>query len=117
MMKGYRQVLWVGVLVLTFLAMPGVCAQAADAAKPSPELIAKGRALFNDKTGLGAKFACILCHKQGKEIQKAKLAKAGDNLPAVINKYLVEKSKGTPLKPDSENMKALMAYIRYEHAK
>lgn len=84
---------------------------------PTPELLTQGRELFNKKEGLGAKFACILCHQKDKAIQKSKLEKIGDNLPVIINKYLTEKSKGPALAAESEKMKALMAYIRYEHAK
>ena len=83
----------------------------------TPELIAQGKELFNHKEGLKVKFACILCHKQDKAIKKSDLQKAGDKLPAVINKYLTEKAKGPALAPDSDEMKALMAYIRYEHSK
>ena len=83
----------------------------------TPELIAKGRELFNAKEGLKIKYACILCHKQDKAIKKSDLQKAGDKLPAVINKYITEKAKGPALAADSEEMKALMAYIRYEHSK
>lgn len=89
----------------------------ADAAAPSPELIAKGRDLFNKKEGLGVKFACILCHAKDKAIKQSDIAKAGDKLPAVINKYVTQKSKGPALDPASENMQALMAYIKHEHAK
>ncbi len=87
------------------------------AAKPSPELMAKGRALFNSKEGLKIKFACILCHKQDKAVKLSKIEKLGDKFPTVINKYIVGKSKGKALAADSEEMKALMAYIQFEHAK
>ena len=83
----------------------------------TPELIAHGKELFNQKEGLKVKFACILCHKQDKAIKKSDLQKAGDKLPAVINKYITTKAKGPVLAPDSEEMKALIAYIRYEHSK
>ena len=83
----------------------------------TPELIAKGRELFNKKEGLGVKYACILCHQQDKAIKKSSLAKIGGSLPAIINKHITEKSKGKPLPADSEEMKALAAYIRYEHSK
>jgi cytochrome c553 len=92
-------------------------AMAHAAETPSPELIAQGRDLFNKKEGLGAKFACILCHKADKAIKHSDVEKAGDGLPAVINKYLTQKSKGPALAADSEKMKALMAYIRHEHAR
>lgn len=82
----------------------------------SPELIAEGRELFNTTKSLGNKFACILCHRKDKAIRRAEVAKLGDRLPDVINKYLVEKSKGKPLAKDSQEMKALTAYIVNEHS-
>ena len=85
--------------------------------KPSSELIAQGRELFNHKEGLKIKFACILCHQQEKAIKKSTLQKIGDKLPAIINKHITEKSKGNALPADSREMKALMAYIRYEHSR
>ncbi len=84
---------------------------------PSPELIAKGRDLFNKKEGLAVKFACILCHKKDKAVKKSEIEKAGDKLPAVINKYITTKAKGKALAPDCPEMQALIAYITYEHAK
>ena len=106
---------------LIFLAallagLSGASAQ-APADKAPAELIAKGRDLFNNKEGLQVKYACILCHKQNKAVKAAAVQKAGDKLPAVINKYIVKKSKGKPLAENSEEMKALMAYIRHEHMK
>lgn len=83
----------------------------------SPELITQGRDLFNKKEGLKVKFACILCHKGKKAIKASHVAKAGDKLPSVINKYLTKKSKGKALAEDSPEMQALIAYIRNEHAK
>ena len=83
----------------------------------TPELMAQGKELFNQKEGLKVKFACILCHKQDKAVKKSELQKIGDGLPAVINKYITEKAKGPVLAAESEEMKALMAYIRYEHSK
>ena len=85
--------------------------------KPSPELIAKGKELFTVKTGLGTKLACILCHQGDKAIPRAKVEQLGDALPDEINKYIVEKAKGTALPKDSEQMKALAAYILHEHSK
>ena len=85
--------------------------------KPSPELIAQGRELFNHKEGLKVKFACILCHQQEKAIKKSSLEKIGGKLPVIINKHITEKSKGNAIPADSQEMKALMAYIRYEHSK
>lgn len=92
-------------------------AENAPAGKPSPELIAQGRELFNKKDGLKVKFACILCHQKEKVIKKSSLEKIGDKLPVIINKHLTEKSKGPAIAADSNEMKALMAYIRYEHSK
>ena len=83
----------------------------------TPELIAQGKQLFNHKEGLKVKFACILCHQKEKAIKKSSIEKLGDKLPVVINKHLTEKSKGNALPADSQEMKALMAYIRYEHSR
>ena len=95
------------------------CAAAANGSeeKPSPELIARGEELFMKKEGLGVKYACIMCHKQEKAIQRSKVELAGEKLPDVINKYLLEKAKGTkPLPKDSDDMKALAAFIKYKHS-
>ena len=75
-------------------------------------LVAKGKELFHSKEGLNTKIACILCHQGAKAIDPAKAIAAGDGLPDTINKYLVEKAKGTALPKDSEEMKALAAYLR-----
>ena len=92
-------------------------AESIPAGKPSPELIAEGRELFNSNKGLGVKYACILCHKQDKAIKKSSLEKLGDKLPVIINKHITEKAKGPAIPADGEQMQALMAYIRYEHSK
>ena len=84
--------------------------------KPSPELMALGKELFLAKDRLKVKYACILCHQQEKAIKKSEALKWGDKLPEVINKYLVEKAKGKALAEDSEEMRALVAYILYEHS-
>lgn len=107
-------------MVLSFLMTLNVFLHAANETVPpdvTPELIAKGRELFNTKQGLKVKFECILCHKQEKAVKKSDLQKAGDKLPAVMNKYITKKAKGPPLGLESEEMKALIAYIRYEHSK
>ena len=106
------QSFFVSVFILGFSVF---CRAAED--KPSPELIAKGKALFTNKEGLGTKIACILCHQGDKAIPRAKVQQLGDALPDEINKYLVEKAKGTALPKDSEQMKALEAYILNEHSK
>jgi len=93
-----------------------LAAESIPAERPDSESIARGRELFNKKEGLKVKFECILCHKQDKAIKNSEVQKIGDHLPAVINKYLVEKSKGSPLPADGPEMQALMAYIRYEHS-
>lgn len=84
--------------------------------KSVPEFIARGEELFMKKEGLGVKYACIMCHKQEKAIQRSKVELAGDGLPDVINKYVLEKAKGKPLARDSEDMKALIAYVKYKHS-
>jgi len=86
--------------------------------QPPAELLTRGRELFNAKEGLGVKYACILCHQKEKVIPRDKVLKLGDKLPDVINQHILEKSKGKkPLLKDSDDMKALMAYIRYEHSR
>ncbi|MBI3316992.1 MAG: hypothetical protein HYZ85_03180 [Candidatus Omnitrophica bacterium] len=102
------------ILIVVVMLNSLVC-HAEDA--PSPELVAQGRNLFNTKEGLGVKYACIMCHKSDKAVKKSMLVKLGDKLPLTLNKYLVNKSKGKAIAEDSEQMKALMAYIQYEHAK
>jgi cytochrome c len=85
--------------------------------EPSPELIAKGEELFMNKEPLGTKFACILCHKGKKAIEKVKVLKLGDKLPDTINGQLMKQAKGkAPLPKDGEEMKALAAYIKYKHS-
>ena len=109
---------------LAFLALSGWgiftitgAAQSASEEKPSPELIARGEELFTKKELLGVKYACIMCHKQEKAIQRSKVELAGEKLPDVINKYLMEKAKGKqPLAKDSDEMKALVAFIKYKHS-
>src|SRR3989338_11483118 len=76
------------------------------------ELVVKGETLFNTKEGLGVKIACITCHKADKAITKGQVAGLGDQLPDSINKYITEKSKGTALDKNSQEMKALETYIR-----
>jgi cytochrome c len=85
--------------------------------EPSPELIARGEELFMQKGGpLGTKFACILCHKGEKAIEKVKVMKLGDKLPEAINGQIVKQAKGKPLPMDGEELKALAAYIRHKHS-
>lgn len=85
--------------------------------QPSAELLKLGKELFTTKEHLGVKYACILCHQKEKAIKKSDVEKLGDKLPDVINLHLLEKAKGTqPLTKDSQEMKALEAYIRYEHS-
>lgn len=85
--------------------------------QPSPEVMTKGRELFNSKEGLAVKYACILCHQKEKVIKKTAVQKLGDKLPEFINNQIVKKAKGKPIPVDSPNMQALAAYIRYEHSK
>ena len=80
-------------------------------------LVARGRELFNNKQGLGVKYACILCHQKDKAIKKKKALDAGPKLPELINQYIVNKAKGKPLAKDSPDMQALAAYILQEHSR
>jgi len=112
--------LFFSALFITLVLWLGLVSKNAESApdeKPSPELIAKGRELFYAKEGLGTKYACILCHQKEKAIKRSKVLQAGDGLPDLINKSLVERAKGKSLDKNSEEMKALMAYILYEHSK
>ncbi len=111
-MKKSISFLFASFVVFLFL---GTVSYAEDA-KPSPELIARGEELFTKKEGLGVKYACILCHKGPKAIERSKVDLAGDNLPDVINKYMVEKAKGKAFPKDSEEIKALAAFIKYKHS-
>ncbi|MBI4372127.1 MAG: hypothetical protein HY585_00170 [Candidatus Omnitrophica bacterium] len=81
-------------------------------AAEDPALVAKGKQLFENKEGLSTKIACILCHKGDKAIPADKAQQLGDQLPDTINKYVVEKAKGTAIAKDNEEMKALEAYLR-----
>lgn len=102
-----------GLLMLIFLSAPHSLAQE----KPSAELLQKGKELFNKKLP-GAKVACISCHRGAKVIKKSEISKlSADQLPDVINKYVVKKSKGKPIAKDSDDMKALAAFIVHEHAR
>ncbi len=111
------KILKISLFGLFLLGAFGLFLQAENPADNSPELITQGRELFNKKEGLNVKFACIMCHKGEKAVQKSHVQKLGDKLPSVINKYITEKSKGQAISQDSGQMKALMAYIRYEHSK
>ena len=115
-MKNFKHLVFFFIL-LTGLVSGFLIAAETAADTASPELIAQGRDLFNKKEGLKVKFACILCHKDDKAVKASHVAKAGDKLPVVINKYLTKKSKGKALAEDSPEMQALIAYIKYEHAK
>ncbi|MBI3999486.1 MAG: hypothetical protein HY351_02625 [Candidatus Omnitrophica bacterium] len=75
-------------------------------------LAAKGKELFENKEGLNVKVACILCHKDSKALDPAKMNALGEALPDTINKYVVEKAKGATLAKDGQEMKALEAYLR-----
>ena len=83
---------------------------------PSPELLKLGRELFTTTGKLGTQYACILCHQKDKAIKRASVEKLGEKLPDVINLHIAEKSKGTPIAKESEEMKALAAYITHEHS-
>ncbi|OGX05205.1 MAG: hypothetical protein A3G87_06740 [Omnitrophica bacterium RIFCSPLOWO2_12_FULL_50_11] len=75
-------------------------------------MVAKGKELFDNKEGLNVKVACILCHKGSKALDPARISELGEGLPDVINSYIEKKAKGSALAKDSEQMKALEAYLR-----
>ena len=104
----------VSMCALTLSCGQSFAAESGDA--PSAELVERGKNLFTTSGALGGKFACILCHSGAKAIPRTKVAALGDRLPDVINRYILEKSKGKPIAKDSEEMKALAAYILHEHS-
>ena len=112
-------VLVASLILLTFVAIEFHLSSVAFAVEKnaSPELIARGKELFNNKESLGTKYACILCHQKEKTLKRSKILQAGEGLPDLINKSLTEKAKGKSLDRNSEEMKALVAYITYEHSK
>jgi mono/diheme cytochrome c family protein len=105
-MKQTIKVFWVTVSLL-FLGFVNF-----SYADEDPALAVRGKELFEKKEALHAKFSCVTCHRGSKAISAADAAGFGDGLPDVINKYLVQKSKGPALAKDSEEMKALTAYLR-----
>ena len=107
-MKKARHVIFQSFVAAVFvLGFSVLCRAAEDEA-----LVAKGKELFTNKEGLNTKIACALCHQGSKALDPAKINALGDALPDTINKYLVEKAKGTALAKDSQEMKALEAYLR-----
>jgi cytochrome c len=104
------------VLVVMLVSLFCVGLRPQVAASQSADSIALGKKLFNEKGTCGNKYACIMCHKEDKAIKKSELAKLGDTLPDVINKYQVEKAKGQTIPPNSPEMKALIDYINNEHS-
>lgn len=99
--------------LVTLMMVLGVlslcCAQISFAEDEA--LKARGKELFTAKEGLNTKIACAMCHQGSKALDPAKVKALGDAIPDTINKYIVEKGKGTALPKDSEDMKALAAYI------
>jgi cytochrome c len=84
--------------------------------EPSEELLKKGETLFTTKEALGVKYQCILCHKGEKAIARAEVLKLGDRLPDTINGQIIKQAKGKPIPKESEEMKALAAYILHKHS-
>lgn len=96
-------------------ALTGLAQKPAEEA-PSEELLKKGETLFMTKEGLGVKFQCLLCHKGEKAISRAEVLKLGDKLPDEINGQIIKQAKGKPIPKESEEMKALSAYILHRHS-
>jgi cytochrome c len=81
--------------------------------------VAKGKTLFNDPKAFGGQRACSSCHPQGKGIENAGtkkklMTKTGltKTLEEAINLCIVNANKGKALDPKSEQMKAMVAYIK-----
>jgi len=103
-------------LILAAFVLLSAIAQNSLMFAADEDLLTQGETLFNTKEGLGVKIACITCHKADKAITKGQVAGLGDQLPDSINKYITEKSKGTALDKNSQEMKALETYIRDKHS-
>jgi cytochrome c len=79
----------------------------------------KGKTLFNDAKFAGGSKACASCHKDGKGLENAadkkefKLAgKTQKSLEEAINVCIVNMNKGKAIDVKSEDMKAMVAYVK-----
>lgn len=79
----------------------------------------KGKALFNDAKFAGGSKACNSCHKDGKGLENAAdkkefkiMGKTQKSLEEAINFCIVNASKGKAIDAKSEDMKAMVAYIK-----
>jgi cytochrome c peroxidase len=94
------------IIVLGILLITQLCAHATEA--PTIEL---GKTLF-ESTDLGTKGrACVTCHAEGKGLDKV-----GDfndtELKDIINACLRDAIAGKMISPESQEMEALLAYVR-----
>jgi len=102
-------------IVMICMLIAGLTAAVSFGAGPEE----KGKALFNDAKFAGGSKACSSCHKDGKGLSAAadkkefKLAgKTQKSLEEAINVCIVNMNKGKAIDPKSEDMKALVAYVK-----
>ncbi len=90
------------------LCMPMLFASLVLAAGPSVE---RGKELFNSKVlGTNGK-SCAACHRDGKRLEGAAAIDDGE-LAGTVNQCIERTLAGKPLDPASDDMKALVMYIR-----
>lgn len=99
------------------LVIAGLTVSGAIAAKASMD--EKGKALFDDPKAFGGTTACSACHPGGKGLENAGDKKAwttpagpAKTLEDAINLCIVNANKGKALDPKSDEMKAVVAYIK-----
>lgn len=73
--------------------------------------IARGKELFNStKLGTNGK-SCATCHPEGKRLEEVS-SLGEDQLIAIVNRCIKAPLAGTPLPPDSADMKSLVLYLK-----
>ena len=97
-----QRALWM-VMIASVLATTGVAAETVSAQR--------GEALFNDtRLGTNGK-SCSTCHAKGKGLKEA-YEYSDANLAAIVNRCIEKPLAGTPIAPDSPDMKSLLLYLR-----
>ena len=85
--------------------------------------VSRGRALFNDPMLSGSSFgvSCNSCHPKGRGLENAgaegkkkwkSCSGEKSSLIEAINTCIVTANKGTPINPESREMKYLVEYIK-----